>query len=109
MKFLHTLASCGLIGALLAYAIVLLYAPQDTASRYADARQIIEALCSYLLIPSLAVGIVTGLLAMVVHRPFQDMRWVWFKALLGLAMFESTLAIVQSKAVYAAKISRQVV
>jgi hypothetical protein len=105
LKFFHTLASCGLIGALLGYMIVLTNAPQDTASKYADVRHTISALCNYLLLPSLAVALVTGLLSMAVHRPFQEMRWAWIKALLGLSMFESTLAIIQAKADTAAKLS----
>lgn len=108
LKFLHTLASCGLIGALAGYAIVLIYAPQATASTYADVRHTITALCDYLLLPSLAVALVTGLLSMAVHQPFQDQRWVWVKALLGLSMFEATLGIIQSKAATAAIISAKI-
>ena len=108
LKFLHTLASCGIIGALLAYMIILLNAPQATAIAYAEMRATIQALCSYLLLPSLAVVLVSGLLAMAAHRPFQELRWVWIKALLGISMFEATLAIVQSKANYAAKISAEI-
>ena len=108
VKFFHTLASCGLIGALLGYMIVLIYAPHDTASKYADVRHTISALCNYLLLPSLAIALVTGLLSMAVHTPFQDKRWAWIKALLGLSMFESTLAIIQSKANYAADIASKI-
>ena len=105
VKFFHTLASCGLIGALLGYGIVLQFATQNTARTYADARQIISALCNYLLLPSLAIALITGLLSMAVHPPFQDKRWAWVKAFLGLSMFEATLGIIQSKANYAATIS----
>ncbi len=108
LKFFHTLAACGLIGALLSYMIVLTYARHDTASTYADMRQTISALCSYLLLPSLGIALITGLLSMAVHKPFQEMRWAWVKALLGLSMFESTLAIIQSKANHAAKISAKI-
>jgi len=108
MKFFHTLASCGLIGALFGYMIVLIYTQHDTPAAYADTRQTIALLCNYLLLPSLGVALVTGLLSMVVHRPFQEMRWVWMKALLGISMFETTLAIIQSKANSAATISKQV-
>jgi hypothetical protein len=108
IKILHSLASCGLIGGLAAYMIVLLWAPQATPDQYADIRQTIAALSDYVLIPSLGVALVTGLVAMMVQRAFQDMRWVWVKAVLGLAMFEATLAVIQSKAAYAAQVSRQI-
>lgn len=108
LKFFHTLAACGLIGALLGYMILLLYAPQDTAATYADMRQSISALCNYLLFPSLAIALVTGLLSMAVHHPFQETGWVWLKAVMGLGMFEGTLVIVGSKANYAAEMSRKI-
>lgn len=108
LKFFHTFASCGLIGALLGYIIILFYAPQDTARSYAEARQTISAICNYLLLPSLAIALVTGLLSMAAHQPFQDQRWVWVKALLGLSMFEATLAIIQSKATTAAAVAADI-
>lgn len=107
LKFLHTAAACGLIGALLGYAVLLVYAPQETPAQYADVRYSIDVLCNKVLLPSLAVALISGLLSMAVHTPFQEMRWVWIKALLGIGMFESTLAIIQSKAHTAAKISAQ--
>ncbi|MBS0241363.1 MAG: DUF2269 family protein [Proteobacteria bacterium] len=109
LKFIHTVASCGLVGALAGYAIVLLWAPQDTPRAYADVRQSISLLSSYLLLPSLGVALVSGLFAMAAHRAFLDTRWAWLKAILGLSTFEATLAIVQGKstsaAVAAAKIA----
>ncbi len=30
LKFLHSVASCGLIGSLACYALLLVYAPQET-------------------------------------------------------------------------------
>lgn len=106
VKLLHVVASCGLVGALMGYAIILYHLPVE-ASRYADARQVIENLANYLLLPSLAVSLVSGLLSMVAHRPFLDKRWVWVKALLGLSMFEATLGVVQSKANYASEMATQ--
>ncbi len=108
IKFLHSVASCGLVGALFGYAIILIVAPQATPQAYADMRQTLIILCNYLLLPSLAVSLVSGLVAMVVHRPFLDTRWAWLKAILGLSMFEATLAIVQAKAAAAAIESRRV-
>lgn len=108
LKFLHTLASSGLIGALACYIVVLLCAPSGTQQTYADMRQTISAISNYLLLPSLFVALVTGLLSMAVHRPFQEKRWVWIKALLGIGMFEATLAIIQSKATTAAVVARKI-
>jgi hypothetical protein len=102
MKFLHTLSSCGLLGALVAYTLVLWKAPQASVTQYADMREVISLICRFVLVPSLGISLVTGLLAMLVHRTYQQKRWAWAKAVLGLSMFESTLAVTQSKAVEAA-------
>lgn len=108
LKFLHTASSCGIVGALIGYMLVLLYTPQDTPRAYADARSTISTLCNGLLIPSLAISLVTGLLAMAVHKPFMERRWAWVKAALGISMFEATLGIVQSKATTAAVVARKI-
>lgn len=103
IKFLHTLASCGLIGALLGYMFVLVYMVQDTPAAYADMRRMISLISSYVLLPSLGIALVTGIVSMVVHKAFLDTRWAWLKAVFGLSMFEATLAIVQAKANAAAQ------
>lgn len=93
MKLLHTIGSCGLVGGLLA-SIVLLVAPAQN-TRTVDVDVIAMAdLSRYLIFPSLAVVLLTGLLAMVVHRPFQEMRWVWVKVLLGVTVFEAALGVI---------------
>ena len=108
MKILHTLASCGLIGGLLAYAVLLLDAPADPAA-YARMRDYVAAIhgnCSSL---HLGIALVSGLLAMMVHRPFLEPRWVWAKAALGILMFKGVLTIVGAKADHAAALAHEVV
>ncbi len=108
LKFLHTIASAGMVGALAGYMILLVHAPQASPADYADMRQSIEALCTYLLGPSMAVTLVSGLLAIAFHMPFQEKRWVWVKAALGLAVFEATLHLSGSKANYAAELANKI-
>ncbi len=64
VKFLHTVASGGMIGAFLGYLVILAFSPQGSPQALADMRQTISALCNYLLLPSLAVALVSGLLSM---------------------------------------------
>ncbi len=108
LKILHTLAACGLIGGLLCYMALLILAPQETPTAYADLRASISGLSNYVLIPSLALALVAGLLSMVVHRPFLEARWAWLKAAMGILMFKGVLTIVGAKANYAATVSREV-
>ena len=51
----------GLIGALLAYMLVLWKAPQETVTQYADLREIISLIARFILVPSLGLSLVSGL------------------------------------------------
>lgn len=108
LKILHTLAACGLIGGLGCYMILLYMAPHESPAAYAGLRQAIASVSNYLLLPSLAIATVSGLLSMMVHRPFLDKGWVWFKAALGILMFKGVLTIVGAKANEAAVVSRKI-
>ena len=108
LKFLHSLASCGLSGALAGYMILLVQAPQATAADYAALRGAIAALSHYLLAPSLALALFTGLVAMAVHQPFLGLRWVWAKALMGIGLFEGSLSLIGAKADHAAVLARRI-
>ncbi len=108
LKILHTLAACGMIGGLLVYMLLLVEARQDTPEAYADLRWSISQLSDYVLMPSLAIVVVSGLLAMVVHRPYMDKRWAWVKAASGILMFKGVLTIVGAKANYAAGVAEKI-
>ena len=108
VKFLHSLAACGMIGALAGYLVLLRYGPQDNAAAYADTRQAIVALCDYILMPSLIVVLVSGFVSMLVHKPYMNKGWVWAKALTTIGIFEATLAVVQSKARDGAEVAAKI-
>lgn len=108
LKILHTLAAGGLIGGLGGYMLLLAMAPQETPAAYADLRQSIAALSNYLLLPSLAVGLVSGLLSMAQHRPFIDKGWAWLKAVMGILMFKGVLTVIGAHADQAAGVSRRI-
>ncbi len=108
LKFLHTLGASAYAGALLAYAVILTYAPQGTPRAYADMRASIDVICSYLLVPSLGIVLVSGLLAMAAHKPFLDLRWVWFKAVLGIGTFEGTLVVISGRARSASELAADI-
>jgi hypothetical protein len=107
LKILHLLGAIGLTGALASYMILLATAPDDSMADYAIVRSNIKAISGWLLVPSLAIALVSGLLAMAVYSPFQNAGWVWAKAVLGLPMFEGTLATIDSTAQSAAALSAQ--
>ncbi len=110
LKILHTLAACGLIGGLFVYMVLLVEAPQESpaAYAYADLRVSIAVLSNYVLLPSLALALVSGVLSMVVHTPFLRTRWAWVKAVSGILMFKGVLTIIGAKADYAAIAAEQI-
>jgi hypothetical protein len=89
VKFLHTLASCVYIGALLAHGLLVAAPPAGLG--FAETRAVIGVLGTWLLLPSLAIVVMSGLLSMAVHRPFQELRWVWTKAGLSFLLFLASL------------------
>ena len=65
----------------------------------------VAALTRWLLVPSLAIVLISGLLAIAANRTYANAGWAWVKALLGLGMFEGTLISMDSGARRAAELS----
>jgi len=108
LKFLHELSSIGVIGSLAAYLVLVVTADFSSPVEYAAVRKSIDALCKWILMPSLALVLISGLLAIVATRAYIDARWAWVKALLGLSMFEGTLGAVITNAKRGADLSAKV-
>lgn len=108
VKIAHTIASAGLVGGLFAYMVLLTVNVPETAAGYEQLRGSIKGVSDWVIFPSLAIALITGLLSMVVHTPFQDRGWVWIKAALGILMLKGVLTIVSAKAASAAKISSEI-
>ena len=99
VKILHTLGSIGLAGGLGAFMIAIAVGPEaGVGPEYAEMRQGLASMSKWLILPSMLVSLTSGLLAMVVHYPFSNMGWVWVKALLGLLVFEASLASIDRPA-----------
>jgi hypothetical protein len=94
LKALHVVASIGYGGALAACLVINLTASRMTAADYAAARQLFATIAQVVLVPSMAVVVVSGLLALAATRGYHDAGWAWLKALLGLSVFEATLIVV---------------
>jgi hypothetical protein len=110
LKFLHTLAAIGFAGGLAAYMLVLTGAPEvSSVSEYAALRASLVPVTKWLLMPSMLLGLISGLLAMAVSPAFQNAPWVWAKALSGILIFEAGLSAIDAPIRSAAAASAQAV
>lgn len=98
LKILHQLGAVGVMGSLACCVVLVSTAPKDSLAGYAAVRAGIDAIASWILVPSLMITLISGLLAIAVTKAFMDTGWAWIKALLGLVMFEGTLLTIQSSA-----------
>lgn len=101
LKILHTVGSCGMVGALAGALILMALAPQESQRAYVDMRVSVAALSDYILLPSLGIVLVSGLLAMAAHTPYLSKGWVLVKAAFGIIMFKGVLHIVGAQSHYA--------
>ncbi len=108
MKFFHTAGSLGVAGGLAAFMLILHFGPPvGVTAEYANLRNSVDALSSYIILPSMAVVMLSGVLSMAVHFPFQSATWVWIKLLVGFLILESMLATIDAPARDAAAAARE--
>jgi hypothetical protein len=92
LKFLHTLGGSLMIGAMGALLVLLsLTPPPRSPAGYAFMLDAMGAIATWVLLPSVAVTLISGLLAIAVNPIFHDAGWAWAKAASGLAIFEGGL------------------
>lgn len=96
LKILHTLGSIGFCGALAALLVIhaSLPSPEDL-ERFATLRITMGTVARWMLLPSMALVVVSGLFAIAANPAFHSAGWVWIKLLSGILVFEGTLVSVQ--------------
>ena len=108
LKFLHTMGGIGLTGALFVQLLMLQHMPAvDTLEAYATARGQMALVGKWLLFPSLALVLVSGLLSMAWTDAFHTKGWVWMKLALGVSVFEGTLVAIHGPARREAELALQ--
>lgn len=107
LKFLHTMASAGFIGALATLILVHLALPEPTdLERFAALRQVQGTVATWLLLPSMVIVVASGLLSVAITPAFHDVGWVWVKLAFGILVLEGTLVFVQAPMERAAERAR---
>jgi hypothetical protein len=105
MKALHELGAIGVTGSFAVCLILFTTAPKSSLNAYVITSQAIATIAQWLLVPSLALVLLSGLLAMIVNSAYLEAGWAWLKALLGIGIFEGTLQTVVASARRAAELS----
>jgi hypothetical protein len=96
----------GVVGSFAACIVIIFTAPpRHSLVAYAAARHAVAAICQWLLVPSLAAALISGLLAIAANRAYTNAGWAWVKALLGISMFEGSLLTVSASARHADELS----
>ncbi len=96
IKFLHTMGAIGLMGAMACLLILLSLTPTPASlSEYALMRAAMGAIATLIFMPSLALTLIAGLLAMAANRGYHNAGWAWVKLFSGLLVFEWGLASIQ--------------
>lgn len=108
MKFLHTMGAIGLMGALASLLVLLHFLPEPTSTaEYAQARAAMNGIARWIYLPSFALTLIAGLLAIALSQVYQNAGWAWAKLATGIIIFEySFLAVlgpVQNEADWSAK------
>jgi hypothetical protein len=108
LKFFHEIGAAGMMGSLGACLALTAAAPTRSIAGYVEFRQAIGFIMHWILMPSLAAVLVSGLLAIAANSAYHNTGWVWLKALLGISMFEGSLLTVGASTQRAAELSAAV-
>ena len=96
LKFLHTMAAAGLLGAMAALLVLAsVTPPKSSLAEYAAVREAMGAICTWMFLPSLGLSLIAGLLSIAFNRAFHNAGWAWAKLISGVLIFEGGLQGIQ--------------
>jgi hypothetical protein len=96
MKFMHTMGAIGLMGSMACLLVLLSFTPAPSSlSEYAVMRAGMGAIAKWIFLPSLALTLVSGMLAIAVNPAFHNAGWAWVKLATGILIFEWGFTAIQ--------------
>ncbi len=108
LKFVHVIGAAGMIGALAALLVLLSFVPEPASlGEYARLRASMGAIAQWILLPSIALVLFGGLMAMAWNSAYHNAGWAWFKLATGILVFEGTLSAIQGPIQKQAEIAAQ--
>ncbi len=94
LKFLHVSGSAGFIGSVAATLAATVTAGSPGSSEPAAACIVAVDAIRWVALPSLLLLVIAGLLSIALRPAFLDQRWLWAKAVLGIAAGGIALVVV---------------
>lgn len=89
MKFLHTIGAVGFTGSMVCLLVLFHYTPPPASLvQYALVRSAMAGIATWVFLPSLALTLIAGLLAIAVNRAYHSAGWAWAKLATGVLIFE---------------------
>jgi uncharacterized membrane protein len=108
IKFLHTIGAIGLMGSMMALLVLLSFLPEPASlPEYARMRSAMGGIATWIFLPSLALTLIAGLLALAANRAYQDAGWALVKLATGVLLFEFGFMAVQGPMQQEAALSAQ--
>lgn len=96
LKLCHSLAAIGFCGALASLLVLHASLPDPVElERFAAVRIAMGAIATWLLLPSMALVVLTGMFSMAYTQSYASAGWVWAKLGSGILVLEGTLVSVQ--------------
>ena len=106
VKFLHTMGAIGLMGAMACLLVLLSFLPEPTSvAEYARMRIAMGGIAQWIFLPSLALTLIAGLLALAVNQAYQNAGWALVKLATGILLFEYGFVAVQGPMEHEAALS----
>ena len=105
LKLMHELGAAGVMGSLGTCIVIAATAPRQPLVAVAATWQTVAAITRLLFVPSLALVLISGLLAIAANEAYKNAAWAWLKALFGISMFEGSLLTVVAGARRAAALT----
>ena len=96
MKFLHTIGAVGLMGAMACLIVLLGFVPKPASlPEYALMSAAMGGIVTWIFLPSLALTLIAGLIAIALNRAYHSAGWAWAKLATGILVFEWGFTAVQ--------------
>jgi hypothetical protein len=97
------------MGAMACLLVLLSFTPAPTSlSEYALIRSAMGGIATWVFLPSLALTLIAGLLAMAVNRTYHSAGWAWAKLATGILIFEWGFVAIQGPMQQEAELSARV-